>query len=370
MHTAEITEHARRAADAAVPQLDGARVRSAVAELDTAGLNAMADTIIANLPAGTTETQLAERLSVASRHRWLLRRWLTALTEHGCLIGSPDSGYRPGTLPRYRPNLHDICTDLGYSPALAQFFGRANQQSTALLQDRILVQELLFPDGDFLTAEAAYRDNTINRYLNAATRELVASFVDSRRHRRTPVRILELGAGIGSTTADVLPALAGLPVDYWFTDLSTFFLDAARRQFATSPWMRYDIVDLNTDLPAQPNSDIILAANVLHNAEHTGTTLRQLREALTPGGLLVFLESCREHDQLLTSMHFLMSPRAGQPHPGQHDVRAGSDRIFLSHNEWLRELAHAGLHPLPPIPGPDHRLAPLGQYVFGAYADD
>lgn len=52
------------------------------------------------------------------------------------------------------------------------------------------------------------------------------------------------------------------------------------------------------------------------------------------------LLSARHRYQLLTSMHFLMSPRAGHPHQGQPDARAGSDRIFVSHNESLRDLAH------------------------------
>jgi SAM-dependent methyltransferase len=250
----------------------------------------------------------ARSLRVAAQHRWLLRRWLTELTERRWLT---NDRLRAREQPA-RADLRDVCRDLGFSTELAQFFQRCNQQLLALLQGRILTQELLFPDGDFVTAEAAYRAGAINRYLNAATREIVSW---APRRSPTPVRILEIGAGIGGTTTDIIPALTDINVDYHFTDVSQFFLTTAQEKFADYPWMRYGLVDLNSDLDHQPPADIVLAANVLHNAHHSGRTLRELHDIVTPGGMLVFIESCREHCQLLTSMHFLMSPRTGQPHP-------------------------------------------------------
>ncbi|NKY33156.1 class I SAM-dependent methyltransferase [Nocardia speluncae] len=370
MDTDTLIDATQHAGETAAGPLDGARFHSARADLDTFGLQAMADALASIFTEGSVRTaaEAADRLEVASRHRWLLRRWLRTLTEHAWLTGDPDGGYHTlhrGPAPT-RADLRSVCADLGYPPALATFFAQANARSLPLLRDRVLVQELLFPDGDFLTAEVAYRDNTVNRYLNAAAAHLVAETVRHRASEGT-VRILELGAGIGGTTADIVGQLDGYDVDYRFTDLSTFFLTAARERFAAHPWLRYDLLDLNTDLPGQEPSDIIVAANVLHNAHHAGETLRRIHDALTPGGLLVFLESCQEHSQLLTSMHFLMSARFGLPHPGRADVRAGSDRIFLDGAEWLGEMTTAGLRPLPAIPRPDHPLAALGQFLFAAF---
>ncbi|MFQ6227849.1 hypothetical protein [Nocardia sp. NPDC002869] len=55
------------------------------------------------------------------------------------------------------------------------------------------VQELLFPGGDMLTAERAYRENIISHYLNPAAREAVAGITARVAADRAPVRILELG---------------------------------------------------------------------------------------------------------------------------------------------------------------------------------
>jgi hypothetical protein len=58
------------------------------------------------------------------------------------------------------------------------------------------------------------------------------------------LQILEVGAGTGGTTAFVLEALAPFAdrIRYVFTDIGTFFLDAARPRFAdypfvTRPWI-------------------------------------------------------------------------------------------------------------------------------------
>lgn len=366
MTTTDMAESARRAATLAAADFDASRCASAVGDLDLHGLQAMARVLSQATPDNgvPTEPGLAARLKAAPRHRWLLRRWLTELRERRWLASRPGSHWAFYVEERpERRDLRDVCRDLGFSTELGQFFERCNRQLPGLLQDRVLPQELLFPGGDIVTAEAAYRTGAIDRYLNAAAREVVSW---AARQLPSPVRILELGAGAGGTTAEIVPALAGMNVDYHFTDVSQFFLASAQRRFASYPWMRYGIVDLNADLERQPSAGIVLAANVLHNAHHSGKTLRRLYDIVTPGGVLVFIESCREHCQFLTSMHFLMSPLPGQCRPGHDDVRADTGRIFLRGREWLRELRGAGFEPLLVLPEPGNKLSVLGQRVFAA----
>ncbi|WP_425296352.1 nocobactin polyketide synthase NbtC [Nocardia asiatica] len=369
----DITERARLAAAQAVPaDLDHDRMRSARADLDTFGLRAMMETLDPVLRDGAVHTadEIAVRLEFAPRHRWLLQRWLDELTTHGYLDHAPAHGYRAaGPVPTpARSDLLTVCADLGYSPEFATFLQRSDEHLTELAQDRVRVQELLFPDGDMLTAEAAYRDNIISSYLNTAARETVAGIAERLERDRSPIRILELGAGIGGTTNDVLAGLSGLSVDYHFTDLSTFFLAAAQKRFAEYPWIRYGIMDLNTDLGEQPPYDIVIAANVVHNAHHIGKTLRQLHDLLNPGGAVVFIEACRANFQLLTSMKFLMSAGPGQPHPGSSDIRAGA-RIFLTEDEWRDQLSESGFTPMLVLPDADHPMYMLDQRIFAAVRD-
>lgn len=351
-----------------VSDVDADRLRSAREDLDVFGMRAMLDALEPALSDGAAHTaeDIAARLAFAPRHQWLLKGWLDVLAAHGHL-GHDSSGYRllqPAPVPKC-PDMFSVCADLGYPRALAVFMKSCNERLTELAQDRLRVQELLFADGDMATADASYRDSLVGRYLNRAAGNVIADVVARLQSDRTPVRILELGAGTGGTTGEVIASLDGMSVDYHFTDVSRFFLSAAKERFADYPQIRYSIMDLNTDLEQRDRYDIVLAANVIHNALHIGKTLEQLHELINPRGAIVFIETCNANYQLLTSLKFLMSANPGEPHPGQSDIRAGA-RIFLTENEWLDQLSAAGFTPLPVLPDVDHPLRVLDQRLFSA----
>ncbi|GAA2400718.1 hypothetical protein GCM10010191_04890 [Actinomadura vinacea] len=60
-------------------------------------------------------------------------------------------------------------------------------------------------------------------------------------------------------------------------------------------------------------------------------------------------------------MPFLLSAR-----PERRDTRAGSDRTYLTREEWLACSTVAGLSPLLDLPRPDHPLAAFSQHLFVA----
>ncbi|MFG1794462.1 class I SAM-dependent methyltransferase [Nocardia sp. NPDC049149] len=248
---------------------------------------------------------------------------------------------------------------------MASFLQRSADELTALVQDRIRVQDLLFPDGDVRTAADAYTENVTSRYLNLAAREVVSGIAARIRQDRAPVRILELGAGFGGTTTEVIAGLPGSPVDYHFTDLSPYLLSEAAERYAEHPWMRYGIVDINEDFAPDQRYDVVIGGNVLHIAQDIGTLLRAVHDMLDPGGAVVFIEACRANYSVLTSMKFLSSAAPGQPHPGLNDVRAGA-RILLTEDEWQSQLVEAGFAPMLVLPTVDHPLYPLDQRIFAA----
>ncbi|MEH1015779.1 class I SAM-dependent methyltransferase [Micromonospora sp. CPCC 206060] len=316
--------------------------------------------------------QVLDVLGVVPRHAWIVRRWLATLVAEGRLGYDARTGrYRDLVAPdrvgyaRARRELDEARRGLGYPPSMTRFFLATADRLPALLRDETGVQALLFPDGATDTAEGNYRDNLPSRWANHAA----AMIVGGSRHARSegPLRILEVGAGIGATTRSVLDALADTEIDYLFTDVSRFFLISARTLLGDRPGLRFGLFDVNLP-PAGPgftpgSRDVILAANVLHNARHVGRALAALRELLCPGGLLVLVESCREHYQALTSMYLLMSPSADEQR-WFTDLRAGQDRVFLSAAEWADQLDAAGFDPLPVLPGDDHPLADGGQRVI------
>ncbi|MBE1533057.1 methyltransferase [Actinomadura algeriensis] len=348
-----LADRAERAADGAVAGVDAAAVPAFLRRLDEAALRAIADAVRPVRDAGSPDA-IADALGVADRHRWILRRWLAVLDRADVPAGDIGTLVEDGRA-------------IGYPPETTRFMLAAMGRLPELLRDDLPLQALLFEDAD--TADGAYRENTVNRYLNAAVAEVMRWALATVRPDG-PLRVLEVGAGVGGTTADALAGLAGRDVDYLYTDVSRYFTSLGRRRFGDRPGVRFGLFDVNADLAAQDvepaSRHVILAANVLHNARHLPRMLAGLRDLLVPGGLLVFVETGREMPALLASMQFLMSPPAGTERLAPEDPRAGTDRVFLTPAEWTNELHRAGLHPLLTLPHPNHPLQEAGVHLFTA----
>lgn len=132
---------------------------------------------------------------------------------------------------------------------------------------------------------------------------LLATFLDRALSDSPPpgpgavFRILELGAGTGSTTRWVLDRLQqrGIPFEYTFSDISTALTSAARRKFASHPAssrMRYATIDIETKPPLDMcgEYDVVLSTNCIHATRNLGDSLRNIASLLKPHGFVSLVE--------------------------------------------------------------------------------
>jgi hypothetical protein len=111
----------------------------------------------------------------------------------------------------------------------------------------------------------------------------------------------------------------------------------------------------------------VLSANVLHNALDVGATLARLRRMTAEEGMLAFVESSREHYQLMASMLFMLSGVDGRSRPGSADFRATENRVCLTRAEWHEQLRRAGFTPTFTVPDDERDPeAVLEQYLYVA----
>ena len=99
-------------------------------------------------------------------------------------------------------------------------------------------------------------------------------------------RVLELGAGIGNLTVNLVPRAV-----YWATDVNPEYLDALERLRANRPYLRVAHVDASDagTFPTEQSFDTVIFLNVLeHLADDTGA-LRNVFAALGNGGTAVVL---------------------------------------------------------------------------------
>ncbi|SDK16726.1 pyochelin synthetase [Pseudomonas delhiensis] len=310
-----------------------------------------------------------QQCRVAPAHRRLMRRWLKALASEGWLIeDKATASYRLGNAPDERQSaqcwqaMDELEARLHYGTELLRYLRDSSDRLPQLLSGEVDPLALLFPQGRMDTALAAYNDNLLMRCMNQVICACVLQIASTRAHSGRPLRILEVGAGVGGTSRELIPALDGFAVDYLFTDVSAFFLNEAREQFADRPWVRFGLFDINADALGQglhgSSWDVIVCANVLHNARHAPTVLRNLRELAVPGGHLLVMEATREILSLLTSMEF----KEGLDN--FTDLRADKDQTFISRHQWQELFEDTGAELVAAWPVAEDPLDCAGQTTF------
>lgn len=134
--------------------------------------------------------------------------------------------------------------------------------------------------------------STLTEQLVTFIRIIMTS--SSTTSSENPVRILEVGAGFGGMTtrlAEVIQA-SGLPVSYRFTDISPSLVKGAKVKFAKYPWMEFQALNLESDMPAslKDTYDIVIGTNCVHATTNKTKTISRLRGLLNTQGFIVLSE--------------------------------------------------------------------------------
>ncbi|MEU1072720.1 MULTISPECIES: SDR family NAD(P)-dependent oxidoreductase [unclassified Streptomyces] len=158
--------------------------------------------------------------------------------------------------------------------------------------------ELTAADGSLTDVEQLYDTALTSRFHNRLAQALLRETVRTWPQDR-PLRVLEVGAGTGGTAAALLPLLPAERTHYVYSDVSPAFLARAQRRFAAYDFLTYRTFDLNEDPAGQglPEAgfDLVIAANALHTATDLEAAVRRVATLLTPGGLLLAIESHDPH---------------------------------------------------------------------------
>ncbi len=249
--------------------------------------------------------ELREQLDILPEHANLLRRMLEILARSGLLraengsfvaaVGSGDP--LPDQMPKNGEEyLSKLKRHFPHATNEMNLFQRCAGALPKVLRGNEDPLSLLFGDQE-PTAGSLYRKAPVWRAANQMLGEVVRTLVDKMPEDRR-LRVLEVGAGIGSATECVLPVLPAGRFDYTYTDISAgFFADAEERFSTDDTSIDYSVLDIEKDPIEQGFEacayDLIIAANVLHATRYLDETLVNCRILLAPSGLLVALENQR-----------------------------------------------------------------------------
>ena len=239
------------------------------------------------------------KLQIIDQHARLFTRMLEILDEEGLVRGVREgwevvSPWRQGL---DGPTIRDLRNRFPDYHVELDLFERCSSRLSEVLQGTCNPLELLFPKGSMTSAGSVYQDSPMSRAPNALIREMLKAVVEALPEGRI-LRILEIGAGTGGTTAHLLPLLKSVPCEYVFSDVSRLFLEDAREKFSQFPFLRFALLDVENSPDVQgfalQQFDLIIAANVLHATRDLRQTLAYVRSLLVPGGLLALVEGYQE----------------------------------------------------------------------------
>ncbi|MDZ8064897.1 MAG: SDR family NAD(P)-dependent oxidoreductase [Nostoc sp. DedQUE08] len=248
-------------------------------------------------------TEIAEQLGVISQYHQLLHRFLDILTEAGWLrpldcVNGRHHWEVISALDRQTPQPERLLARFPTGDTEIALVERCGASLPEVLQGKLDPLQLLFPNGDFTLLTQLYQDAPAARVMNTLVQKAVSAAL-LRVPQKSKIRLLEIGAGTGSTTAYILPQLNNYQAEYTFTDISPLFAAKAREKFRDYPFVRYQSLDISRDPATQglegQQYDVILAANVLHATPDLQQTLAHVHSLLAPGGILVMLEVTDRH---------------------------------------------------------------------------
>lgn len=214
--------------------------------------------------------------------------------------------YRDGELPHSMPGWQLLSQDTSYVESLCSLIETTNNQGRVFITTGRSLLNIL--RGEIDPLEFLFKSNLLRdlyREINS-NRTCFAEldrYLDALAHRSPDIKVLEVGAGTGGTTAKILRTLSTSAYgeqrnprysSYCYTDISQSFFEQAREDFRHYPRMTFKAMDIEVDPTDQGfeagSFDLIVAANVLHATKDINAVLQHIRKLLRPGGKLVMYE--------------------------------------------------------------------------------
>ncbi|MDO9105376.1 MAG: SDR family NAD(P)-dependent oxidoreductase [Methylovulum sp.] len=240
-----------------------------------------------------------------------------------------------------------------------------------ILSGRQQATEIIFPDASMRLLEGIYQGNSVSDYFNAALGDALVALIQQRLQQDpdAQLRLLEIGAGTGGTTAMLLPKLRRYSrniAEYSYTDISKAFLFHAEERYVPDyPFVHTQLFDVGKPPAGQgiaPGQyDAVIATNVLHATGNIRRTLANAKALLHKQGALLLNEIC---DKSLFA-HLTFGLLEGWWLSEDPVLRIpGSPALYPA--AWQSVLQEQGFYA---VRFPEARARMLGQQIIAAASD-
>lgn len=219
------------------------------------------------------------------------------------------SKFEAGELPLSRPEWKNLLHDAEYFQSACDRLSVANAQGYAFVHTGSNLLPILRGEQDPI--QFLWKDDMMSNFYRESNDrdgcfDTLGFYLRAQARQNPGMKILEIGAGTGGTSAHILKALSqgsGISPDnplyasYDYTDISPAFFDTAAKRFNDFPRMSFRVLDIMGDLTSQgfelESYDLVVAANVLHATPDICATMRNVRKLLKSRGKVTLFEITR-----------------------------------------------------------------------------
>ncbi|MGH3873750.1 MAG: SDR family NAD(P)-dependent oxidoreductase [Pseudonocardiaceae bacterium] len=229
---------------------------------------------------------------VSAEHAVLLQTLIRTAAERDVLALQAAGRWRVATEPQPGELFREALQDLPEQSTALHIWGVSGRNLAAVLRGEQDARELLCAMPDQLAARFSESFPLLRSHRRLAGRLLRAMLAGWPADR--PLRVLETGAGAGTTTASLLAHLPPRLTRYTFTDVTTACFPLAQSRFAAHDFVDYRTLDLDAD-PAEQgftagSYDLVIAGHTLSSRRDPAAALRRVADLLADHGHLLVLE--------------------------------------------------------------------------------
>ncbi len=282
--------------------------------------------------------QLMQRCQIKPRYRNFLSRALDFLVKIGWLQARDDKFVNTQLLPTSIPpeliakTLSEAAPILAYPQNTVALLIDLATNLAPLLTENIHSAQIIATEA----IPALYRKEF---YVGSSIIREILSALSQVRQSKANLRILEIGAGTGAVTREILPSLPPKQTTYIYTDISSYFLELGQQEFGHNACFETGLFDLEKSPQAQgyePHSfDVVIAGGVVHATRSIKESLEHIRLLLAPDGLLLMVEPSK----LNPFWQLFMGLQQGFDRFEDTSLR---DNPLLSPQQWQQVLVTEG----------------------------
>ncbi|XP_028402765.1 uncharacterized protein LOC114525576 [Dendronephthya gigantea] len=193
--------------------------------------------------------------------------------------------------------------------------------------------------------------------------QLISSYAKQLSSQGRRVRILEVGAGVGHVTRQLLPKLENTSnIEYWFTDLGKAFVEHAKKTFSDYlSMMKFATFDITKSAPKQGllgSFDIIVSYNVIHTTQSIIESVLNLKSCLAGDGKLFIIESAKNETWATLAWGIL----DGWWYFNDYDLRPAEP--MMEPEKWEKVLKSVGFQSVATCPTQNDERKHVEKFLF------